>query len=493
MIIRPEGASVSKRLESVMAHRREVPEDLNLKRIVERQFDKAAATLDVPSGLLDQIKACNAIYFVQFPVRFGDSYEIFYGWRAEHSHHRKPLKGGIRFSPLVDQDEIIALAALMTYKCAIVNVPYGGAKGGVSFDPRNYTRHQIEKITRRYTAELIKKNFIGPGVDVPAPDIGTSEREMAWIADTYDAFNPGGIDNLGCVTGKPVTQGGVRGRKEATGRGVTFGILRAMDSPGDFDGLSLGRGVEGKTVAIQGFGNVGYHAAKFMQEAGAQIVAIGEWDGGVYSKKGLDVEVLNRHRLERKTILGFPGAREMKDPREVLEVECDILIPAALENQITRENAPRIQAKLVAEAANGPTTVEAEQILLERGIHLIPDVYLNAGGVVVSYFEWGKNLSHMRYGLLQKRLEAAKTASLLAAAEELAGRHLSESLRKKLSVPPDEEALVNSGLEEKMTGAYEEIREIYLTRKQVKDMRTAAYVVAIEKVARAYMELGIFP
>ena len=476
-----------------MSSRRDAPEDLNLRRIVDRQFDKAAATLDIPSGLLDQIKACNAIYFVQFPVRFGDSYEIFHGWRAEHSHHRKPVKGGIRFSELVDQDEIIALAALMTYKCAIVNVPYGGAKGGISFDPRNYSRTQIEKITRRYTAELIKKNFIGPGVDVPAPDVGTGEREMAWIADTYDAFNPGGIDNLGCVTGKPVTQGGVRGRKEATGRGVTFGVRRAMESPEDFESLHLSKGVEGKTVAIQGFGNVGYHAAKFMAESGATILAVGEWDGGVYSKKGLDIEALYQHRKERKTILGFPGSKDLKDPRELLEVECDILIPAALENQITRENAPRVRAKIVAEAANGPTTVEAEKILLERGIHMIPDVYLNAGGVIVSYFEWGKNLSHMRYGLLQKRLEQAKTASLLTAAEELAGRHLSETLRKKLSIPPDEEALINSGLEEKMIRAYEEIREMYLTRDNVSDMRTAAYVVAIEKVARAYMELGVFP
>jgi len=476
-----------------MSNRRNVPEDLNLNHIVGRQFDKAAATLDFPTGLLEQIKACNAIYFVQFPVKFGDSYEIFHGWRAEHSHHRKPLKGGIRYSELVNQDEIIALAALMTYKCAIVNVPYGGAKGGISFDPRNYTRDQVEKITRRYTAELIKKNFIGPGVDVPAPDVGTGEREMAWIADTYDAFHPGGIDNLACVTGKPVTQGGVRGRKEATGRGVAFGMARALQSPKDFKHQRFSKGLEGKTVAIQGFGNVGYHAAKFTAEAGAVVVAIGEWDGGVYNRKGLDVEALYQYRLARKTVLGFPGAKVLKDPRQVLEVECDILIPAALENQITRENAPRVKAKIVAEAANGPTTVEAEEILLERGIYIIPDVYLNAGGVVVSYFEWGKNLSHMRYGLLQKRLEEAKTASLLTASEELTGRRLSSELRKKLSVPPDEEALVNSGLEEKMTVAYEEIRDVFLTRDKVKDMRTAAYVVAIEKVARSYMELGIFP
>ena len=471
----------------------DAPEDLNLNNIVARQFHRAAEAKDLPEGLLKQIRACNSIYFMQFPVQFGNNYEIFYAWRAEHSQHRKPSKGGIRYSELVDQDEITALAALMTYKCAIVNVPYGGAKGGISFNPRNYSREQIEKITRRFTAELITKNFIGPGIDVPAPDVGTGEREMAWIADTYDAFHPGGIDNLACVTGKPVTQGGVRGRKEATGRGVAFGLQKALETPDDFKKLGLSRGLDGKTVAIQGFGNVGYHAAKFIGEAGAKVVAIGEWNGGVQDPKGLDIEALDAYRRETGGIVGFPDARELENPGDVLELECDILIPAALENQLTRDNAPFVKAKIVAEAANGPTTTEAEKILLDRGTFIIPDVYLNAGGVVVSYFEWGKNLSHMRYGLLQKRLEEAKNETLLKAAEELSGRSLSDSLRSRLSVPPSEEALVNSGLEEKMSRAYEEIREVLLTRDKVKEMRTAAYVVAIEKIARSYMELGIFP
>ena len=442
-----------------MNARTDAPEDLNLNNIVARQFHRAAEAMDLPEGLLKQIRACNAIYFIQFPVKFGDSYEIFYAWRAEHSHHRKPSKGGIRYSELVDQDEIIALAALMTYKCAIVNVPYGGAKGGISFNPKNYSREQIEKITRRYTSELIAKNFIGPGIDVPAPDVGTGEREMAWIADTYDAFHPGGIDNLACVTGKPVTQGGVRGRKEATGRGVAFGLQKALDTPNDFKKLGMSRGLDGKTVAIQGFGNVGYHAAKFLAESGAKVVAVGEWNGGVQDPKGIDIEALDAHRHETGGIIGFPGAKGLENPGDVLELECDILIPAALENQLTRDNAPFVKAKIVAEAANGPTTTEAEKILLDRGAFIIPDIYLNAGGVVVSYFEWGKNLSHMRYGLLQKRLEEAKNETLLKAAEELSGRSLSDGLRRKMSVPPSEEALVNSGLEEKMARAYEEIRE----------------------------------
>ncbi len=476
-----------------MTNPTDTPEDLNLNNIVTRQFQRAAEAMDLPEGLLKQIRACNSVYFMQFPVQFGNNYEIFYAWRAEHSHHRKPSKGGIRYSELVDQDEITALAALMTYKCAIVNVPYGGAKGGISFNPRNYSREQIEKITRRFTAELITKNFLGPGIDVPAPDVGTGEREMAWIADTYDAFHPGGIDNLACVTGKPVTQGGVRGRKEATGRGVVFGLHKALESPDDFKKLGLSRGLDGKTVVIQGFGNVGYHAAKFLSESGAKVVAVGEWNGGVHDPNGLDIAALDAHRREAGGIIGFPGTKELENPGEVLELECDILIPAALENQLTRENAPFVKAKIVAEAANGPTTTEAEKILLDRGIFIIPDVYLNAGGVVVSYFEWGKNLSHMRYGLLQKRLEEAKNETLLKAAEELSGRSLSDGLRARMSVPPSEEALVNSGLEEKMSSAYEEIREVLLTHDKVKEMRTAAYVVAIEKIARSYMELGIFP
>jgi glutamate dehydrogenase (NAD(P)+) len=468
-------------------------EDLNLNNIVSRRFDKAAVTLDMPKGLLPQIKACNAVYSIQFPVKFGDRYEMFFGWRAEHSQHCKPLKGGIRYSALVTQDEVSALAALMTYKCAIVNLPFGGSKGGVCFKPREYSAEQIEKITRRYTAELIRKNFIGPGVNVPAPDYGTGEREMAWIADTYDAFHPGGMDNLACVTGKPVTQGGIEGRKEATGRGVVFGIKRVLEHPEDFKHLGFSKGLDGKTVAIQGFGNVGYHVAKLVTDEGATVVGVGEWDGGVHNPQGLDVEALNEYRVKKRTLLGFPGARNIRNPRGVLQLKCDILVPAALENQIRVDNAPRIKAKMVAEAANGPITVEAEDVLLKRGVFIAPDIYLNAGGVIVSYFEWGKNISHMRYGLLEKRLEEANTESMLAVAEQLSGRRLPEDKRKKLFTSPAEWSLVVSGLEEKMSEAYDEVREVLLTHKKIKDLRTAAYVVAIQRIARAYMELGVFP
>jgi glutamate dehydrogenase (NAD(P)+) len=469
-------------------------EDLNMNNIVSRQFDKAARTMRLPEGLLAQIKACNAVYSVQFPVKFGkDNYQIFYGWRAEHSQHSKPLKGGIRYSGLVTQDEVMALAALMTYKCAIVNLPYGGSKGGVCLKPREYSSDQLEQITRRYTAELIRKNFIGPGVNVPAPDYGTGQQEMAWIADTYDAFHPGGIDNLACVTGKPVSQGGIPGRTEATGRGVVFGIKRALERPKDFKHLGMSKGLAGKTVVIQGYGNVGFYAAKLIIEEGAKVIAVGEWNGGIYDPKGLDADKLADYRNKKKTLMGFPGAKNIKDPRGVLEIECDILIPAALENQIQTDNAPRVKAKILAEAANGPTTTEAEQILLDKGVFIIPDIYLNAGGVIVSYFEWGKNISHMRYGLLEKRLDEINTESMLAAAEKLSGRRIPERDRQKMFIPPDELSLVVSGLEEKMTESYDEIRQTFLTRKKIKDLRTAAYAVAIKRVADAYTELGVFP
>src|SRR5215510_14866795 len=258
-------------------------EDLNFNRIVSKQFDQAAQYLKIHPALLGQIKACNNVYYFQFPVRLGgDHYEVFEGWRAEHSQHFKPCKGGTRFSELVNGDEIMALAALMTYKCAILDVPFGGSKGGVRFNPKRYTTEQIEKITRRFTAELIRKQYIGPGENVPAPDVGTGEREMAWIADTYDAFHPGGIDNLACVTGKPVSQGGIAGRREATGRGVQYGIRETFQFTEDLKALGLSKGLDGKTVAIQGFGNIGYHAARFLtQEDGCRVVAIGEWDAAV--------------------------------------------------------------------------------------------------------------------------------------------------------------------------------------------------------------------
>ena len=468
-------------------------EDLNLNNIVSHYFDKAAALVNIHEGLLQQIKACNCVYFIQFPVRLGKQYQIFHGWRAEHSQHKKPTKGGIRYSELVTQDEIMALAALMTYKCAIVDVPFGGSKGGVRLNPKKYTEEQLEKITRRYTAELIRKGFIGPGVNVPAPDMGTGEREMAWIADTYDAFNPGGIDNLACVTGKPVSQGGIRGRKEATGRGVHFALREVFRHKEDITELGMEGGLEGKRVAIQGFGNVGYYVAKFLEEDGARIIGLSEVNGSIHDPKGLNIKKLSKHRARTGSILHFRGAQTSNDPQAVLELECDILVPAALENQITLDNAKKIKAKIVAEAANGPTTVKAEEILLRRGIFIIPDIYLNAGGVTVSYFEWSKNLAHMRFGRLEKRREELREQTFISATERITQQKFPEDARRQLIHGPDEVDLVNSGLDETMIDAYRQIRDIYKKRKKVKDLRTAAYVLAIEKIARSYSELGVFP
>ncbi|HMU47129.1 MAG TPA: Glu/Leu/Phe/Val dehydrogenase [Chitinophagaceae bacterium] len=461
---------------------------------VVKSFDKAAIHTKWDKGILDQIKACNAVYRVRFPVKRDDgSIEVMEAYRVQHSHHKTPCKGGIRFAAEVNQDEVMALAALMTYKCAIVNVPFGGAKGGIKVNPKNYSAYELEKITRRYTAELIKKNFIGPGIDVPAPDYGTGEREMAWILDTYGAMHPSEIDAAGCVTGKPVTQGGVRGRREATGLGVFFGLREVCNMEDVMKKLKLKTGVEGKKVAVQGLGNVGYHSAKFFQDAGAIIVGLSEHDGGIWSENGLDVDDVFNYRKKTGTILNYPGSNNFNKKEDLLEMPCDILIPAALENVVNHENAPRVKAKIIGEAANGPLTPEADEILTQKGIIVVPDMYLNAGGVTVSYFEWLKNLSHVRYGRLEKRFTENMNTHILGQMEELSGKKVSTSEREFIMHGPDEVDLVYSGLEETMISATHEIMNVWKENPDIPDMRTAAYVVAINKVATSYTELGIFP
>jgi glutamate dehydrogenase (NAD(P)+) len=394
---------------------------------------------------------------------------------------------------MVNLDEVMALAALMTYKCAIVDVPFGGAKGGISIDPKKYSPYDLEKITRRYTSELIKKKFIGPGEDVPAPDYGTGEREMAWILDTYTAMHPGEIDSLACVTGKPVSQGGVRGRKEATGLGVFYGIREVCNNPKVMNRLGLSLGIEGKKIIVQGLGNVGYHAAKFFQENGAIIVGLAEYEGSIYNESGLDVEAVVHHRKSTGTILDFPGAQNLSKNTDALEAPCDILVPAALENVINGENASRVQAKIIGEAANGPLTPEADDILVSKGALVIPDMYLNAGGVTVSYFEWVKNLSHVRYGRVEKRFMENQNANLVSQIEEMTGKSVTDIQKKLLVHGPDEIDLVRSGLEDTMIKATNEILDCWLGNPDIKDMRTAAFVVAINKVGTSYSELGIFP
>lgn len=459
---------------------------------VERNFDKAATFTRFESGILEQIKACNSVYRMKFPVRIGDRIEVIEAYRVQHSHHKLPCKGGIRYSLDVNQDEVMALAALMTYKCAIVNVPFGGAKGGIRINPRNYTPYELEKITRRYTSELVKKNFIGAGIDVPAPDYGTGAREMSWIADTYASLNPGDINALGCVTGKPVTQGGVRGRTEATGLGVFYGVREVCNVPDDMSRLGLSTGVAGKRVIVQGLGNVGFHAAKFFYDEGAIIVGLAEYEGGIYDPKGLDLYQVVEHRKATGSILGYPGATEFKNSFETLEQECEILIPAALENVINASNAARIQAKIIGEGANGPLTPEADEILNAKGAIIVPDMYLNAGGVTVSYFEWLKNLSHVRFGRMDKRFSENQNKAIIKTVEELTGKSVTDIERRHLLHGPDEVDLVYSGLEDTMIGSYHEIRESLLQNPGT-DMRTAAFIVAINKVGVAYEELGIFP
>ena len=461
---------------------------------VNKTFDEAARFTEYPKGLLDQIRCCNSVYRFDFPLRRQDgTIEVIHAWRAEHSHHKLPVKGGIRYSPEVYEEEVMALAALMTYKCAIVDVPFGGAKGGIKIEPKHYTLDELERITRRYTHELVKKGFIGPGIDVPAPDYGTGEREMAWIADTYAALTPGSLDAMGCVTGKPVTQGGVRGRREATGRGLYFALREACAQADVMKGLGLPPGLDGKRIVVQGLGNVGYHAAKFCREGGAILVAIAEREGAITNPTGLNEDEVFQHRKQTGSILGFPGATNLPDTAAALELDCDVLLPAALEGVFTAENAPRIKARIILEGANGPTTPGADPIFRQKGILVIPDIYCNAGGVTVSYFEWLKNLSHVRFGRLSKRHEQANELTMLRAIEKATGKPFTDTERAEIARGPDEADLVNSGLEETMIAAFQDLLETKRRHSGVPDLRIAAFVSAIHKVARSYMELGIFP
>lgn len=458
---------------------------------VNAAFDEAAAYTKFDQGLLSQMKICNDVLHITFPLEKDDGkIEVIKAWRVEHSHHKLPTKGGIRYSTTVNEDETMALAALMSYKCAVVDVPFGGAKGGVCIDKKKYSKDEIERITRRYTFELMKKNFIGPGIDVPAPDYGTSAEEMGWILDTFRQMSTD-INAEGCVTGKPVEMGGIRGRTEATGRGVYFGIKEACSNKEDMKELGLEAGVEGKTFVVQGLGNVGYHAAKFMVEGGAKMVGVAEIDGSIYSEKGIDLEKLMKYKEENDGVTGFEGTTTLDENNAVLESECDILIPAALENQINEENADKIKAKIIGEGANGPTTAKAHKIMKKRGTLIIPDNYLNAGGVTVSYFEWLKNIQHMRFGRMGKRFEENSFKKILSVIETISDRKFTQKELSFLAQGGGEAELVDSGLEETMINAYNQINEI--RKKHDVDLRTAAFISAIDKIGLIYGRMGIFP
>ncbi|MEX2569084.1 MAG: Glu/Leu/Phe/Val dehydrogenase [Cyclobacteriaceae bacterium] len=468
-------------------------QEYSLFEDVCRVVDNASSHMNIHPGLLEQIKLCNSVYKFNFPLKADDgTYQVIEGFRVQHSHHKLPVKGGIRFSSFVNEEEVKGLAALMTYKCALVNIPYGGAKGGVTIDPTKYTVDQLEKITRRYTSDLIKKKFIGPAIDVPAPDYGTGSREMAWIVDTFEAFNPEVINAKGCVTGKPLSQHGIDGRTEATGMGVFIGIREAVSVKEDMEELGLKTGIKGKKIIVQGLGNVGYYSAKYLEEEGAKIIGIAEYNGGIWNENGIDVDRIKDYQLKNKGFEGYDRGEFIQNPNVLLTYPCDILVPAALENQITIENADLVKAKIIAEAANGPVTQDAEKILLEKNIMIIPDMYLNAGGVTVSYFEWLKNLSRVSFGKLEKRYDMKKFDVLLESIEKATGDTFSEIQKELIVKGASERDLVNSGLEETMVTAYHHMNGVR-KEKNIKSLRTAGFIVALERIAISYTDLGIFP
>ncbi|MEP2031531.1 MAG: Glu/Leu/Phe/Val dehydrogenase [Paracoccaceae bacterium] len=469
----------------------------SFRESVDLMFNRAVALMDLPPGLEEKIRVCNATYTVRFGVRLRGQIQTFTGYRSVHSEHMEPVKGGIRFALAVNQDEVEALAALMTYKCALVEAPFGGSKGGLCINPREYDEHEMELITRRFAYELAKRDLIHPSQNVPAPDMGTGEREMAWIADQYKRMNTTDINSAGCVTGKPLNAGGIAGRVEATGRGVQYALQEFFRHPEDVAIAGLKGSLEGKKVIVQGLGNVGYHAAKFLaEEDGSKVIGIIERDGALFDPKGLDVEAVRGWIAKHGGITGYPDATHSADGAPILEEDCDILIPAALEGVINLENAARIKASLIIEAANGPVTAGADAILREKGTVIIPDMYANAGGVTVSYFEWVKNLSHIRFGRMQRRQEESRHQLVVDELERLSadkelGWTISPDFKTKYLRGAGELELVRSGLDDTMRIAYQSMREVWHSRDDVDDLRTAAYLVAIGKVAASYRAKGL--
>ncbi|WP_282096060.1 Glu/Leu/Phe/Val family dehydrogenase [Epibacterium ulvae] len=462
----------------------------NFLQSVERFIDTATHSVDLPEGLAERIAQCNSTYTVRFGVKLRGRIHSFVGWRSVHSEHIEPVKGGIRYASDANQDEVEALATLMSLKCALVNVPFGGSKGALQINPADWSEDELERITRRFTQELARRNLIHPGRNVPAPDMGTGEREMAWMADEYRKLgNSDAINQAACVTGKPVVRGGIEGRVEATGRGVQYALNAYLSHP-DTAPLSGQKTIKDLSVVVQGFGNVGYHAAKFLSEDGARITGIVEHDAAIFDERGLDVDAVAGFRRETGSIADFPGAETVPSAQGLTHRAADILIPAAKENAITLENCNDINYKLIVEAANGPVTADAEEVLTQRGILVLPDLYVNAGGVVVSYFEWVKNITHLPFGLMDKRQNASTGQAVVAALEEISGRPLQDGQRKQIARETSEIDLVRSGLEEIMTRAFDDIMHCQRTQK-VDTLRMAAYVVTITRIADYYRAIGL--
>jgi glutamate dehydrogenase (NAD(P)+) len=464
---------------------------VRLNEQVDQAFSRAASYTKHDPTLLAQIQACNTICQFAFPIRRDDgTVRVVNAWRAEHSHHRLPTKGGIRFSPNVDVDEVIGLASLMTYKCALMDVPFGGAKGAVQIDRGEFSVTELERITRRYAFELIKRNMIGPGTDVPAPDYGTGPQEMAWIADTYQQMNHSDLNALACVTGKPIALSGLRGRTEATGLGVFYGLREACSREPEMVRLGLTTGLEGKRIVVQGLGNVGANAAAFLEQGGAKIICVVEHDGAIFSETGLHIPDIIEHRSRTGSILGLPGSETLSSAALGLELDCEILVPAALENTIHAGNQLRLRARIIAEAANGPVTADADRALRERGVLIIPDIYLNAGGVTVSYLEWLKNLAHVRFGRIEQRFDQGAYHRIVEALAGATGGKFEAAILDTLK-GAGEIDLVRSALEDTMVTAYAQLLEVKAQHDT--DLRTAALIIAIDKIAVSYGEMGIFP
>ena len=467
------------------------------RQSVDTMYNRASRLLDLVPGLEEKIRVCNATYTVRFGVRLKGKIQTFTGYRSVHSEHIEPVKGGIRFAKSVNQDEVEALAALMTYKCALVEIPFGGSKGGLCIDPREYKDEELEIITRRFAYELAKRDLIHPSQNVPAPDMGTGEREMAWIADQYSRMNTTEINSRACVTGKPLNGGGISGRVEATGRGIQYALREFFNHRDDMKKAKLKGTLAGKKIIVQGLGNVGYHAALFLStEDDALITSIIEKDGMLVNAKGLNVQKVYEHLTEHGNLIDCNEGKFIQESENGLEQDCDIIIPAAIEGVINLNNAENIKASLVIEAANGPITAPADEILNKRGVVIIPDMYANAGGVTVSYFEWVKNLSHIRFGRMRRRQEETRNSLLVKELNRILKAsglktRLSNEFIKKYSEGAGEIELVRSGLDDTMVNAYQAMSEVWNSRDDVDSLRLAAYLLSIERIASTYHAKGL--
>ena len=466
--------------------------DWNFRQSVDLMYGRAASFTDISPKLIEKIKVCNATYTVRFGVKLRGEVHTFTGYRAVHSEHIEPVKGGIRYSLDVNQDEVEALAALMTFKTALVEVPFGGSKGGLCIRPKDWNEEELERITRRFTYELAKRDLIHPSLNVPAPDMGTGEREMAWMMDEFRRLNNTNIDNIACVTGKPVHLGGIEGRVEATGRGVQYALREFFRHTDDIKKAKLQGSLDGKKIIIQGLGNVGYHAAKFLsQEDGAKIIKVIERGGSISNSSGINIEELKQHLDSGLPLKDYREGTFTNPNVEEIECACDILIPAATEGVINIKNAHKIKAKMIIEAANGPVTAMADSILRDNGVFIIPDLYANAGGVTVSYFEWVKNIGHIRFGRLQRRNEESKNRSLIDALANQNGLKFNERFKSEYIEGADEIDLVRAGLDDTMRTAYVNIKTILENKPELGDLRTSAFYSVINNIALHYKSIGL--